>query len=307
MLNTELFNKILMEPAQRPEINRLRIVSGFATAGLADRHLKKLSELQRPISVELMVGMTSYSGIQEAQHLALKTLVQSPPDNINFACRYVEQGPPVHAKAFCWFSEERPISAFIGSANYTQMGFSTQQVEAMTKTDAGLVSNFQNDIFARTVSCLESGISSRISLIQTSIVPVNDQNSVNLSLLVRKTGETPDRSGINWGQREGRQRNQAYINIPAKVNRQGFFPDIGERFTVITDDNRSFVMVRAQDGGKGLETTYNNSEIGEYLRARLNLNSGEYVTRQHLNAYGRTDVTFTKIDDETYFMDFSKN
>jgi len=66
-------------------------------------------------------------------------------------------------------------------------------------------------------------------------------------------------------------------------------------------------MVRAQDGGKGLETTYNNSEIGEYLRARLNLNSGEYVTRQHLNAYGRTDVTFTKIDDETYFMDFSKN
>ena len=29
--------------------------------------------------------------------------------------------------------------------------------------------------------------------------------------------------------------------------------------------------------------------------------------RQHLNAYGRTDVTFTKIDDETYFMDFSMN
>ena len=60
-----------------------------------------------------------------------------------------------------------------------------------------------------------------------------------------------------------------------------------------------FFVVRAQDAGKGLQTTDDNSEIGDYLRARLNLNSGEYVTRQHLNAYGRTDVTFTKIDDET--------
>ena len=48
-----------------------------------------------------------------------------------------------------------------------------------------------------------------------------------------------------------------------------------------------------------MQTTDDNSEIGDYLRAQLNLNSGEYVMRQHLNAYGRTDVTFTKIDDET--------
>ena len=39
----------------------------------------------------------------------------------------------------------------------------------------------------------------------------------------------------------------------------------------------------------------------------MKLPSGQYVTEKDLLKYGRTDVSFTKIDDETYFMDFSPN
>lgn len=65
------------------------------------------------------------------------------------------------------------------------------------------------------------------------------------------------------------------------------------------------ICVRAQDGGKGLHTTLNNSLLGEYFRYRLGVKNGEFVTREHLLKYGRTDVDFYKIDDENYYMDFS--
>lgn len=43
------------------------------------------------------------------------------------------------------------------------------------------------------------------------------------------------------------------------------------------------------------------------LRNRLGLANGQYVTRQDLERYGRTDVDFYKIDEETFYMDFSVN
>ena len=39
--------------------------------------------------------------------------------------------------------------------------------------------------------------------------------------------------------------------------------------------------------------------------ARLGLPNGAYVRKDDLLAYGRTDVTFYKIDEEQYYMDFS--
>ena len=51
----------------------------------------------------------------------------------------------------------------------------------------------------------------------------NKKESITLSLLVR--GDTPKRSGINWGQRSDRHPNQAYLSLPAFIQRSGFFPE----------------------------------------------------------------------------------
>jgi len=61
----------------------------------------------------------------------------------------------------------------------------------------------------------------------------------------------------------------------------------------------------AQDNDKAIETPQNNSLIGEYFRNRLGLGYGAYVSSLDLQRYGRTDVDFYKIDEETYYMDFS--
>ena len=48
-----------------------------------------------------------------------------------------------------------------------------------------------------------------------------------------------------------------------------------------------------------------NALLGEYFRGRIERANGAYVSLQDLEVYGRTDVTFYKIDDEEYYMDFS--
>ena len=63
---------------------------------------------------------------------------------------------------------------------------------------------------------------------------------------------------------------------------------------------------RAQDGDKAIETPHDNSEIGRYFRNRLGVPFGEPVERKHFEAYGRFNVRFYKIDEENFFMDFSK-
>ena len=78
-------------------------------------------------------------------------------------------------------------------------------------------------------------------------------------------------------------------------------------FNVLTDDSKFLICPRAQANGKGIQTPHNNSLIGEYFRHRLGIPNGALVTKEHLLQYGRHEVTFFKIDTETYYMDFSQN
>ena len=74
---------------------------------------------------------------------------------------------------------------------------------------------------------------------------------------------------------------------------------------MLTDDGKTLVCARAQENGKAIETPHNNSLIGEYFRGRLGLPNGALVSLEDLRRYGRTDMDFYKIDDETYYLDFS--
>lgn len=308
LIAEDLFQKVLTVPAINTGVNRLQIVSGFATANMADRHMEKLAELGLTINIELIIGMTRRMGIEKAQHYALQKLAKnSHYENLTFSCRYVVRGNPVHAKTYCWLNDNRPQTAFTGSANYTLTAFGRSQIEAMTQADCDSVMKFQKQILQNTDNCLADDIAEKVTLTETRDISDAGENTVTLSLLDRRTGETPVRSGINWGQRDDRNKNQSYIAIPADIGRSDFFPERHSQFTVLTDDDYSFIMVRAQDGGKALHTTQNNAILGAYLRARMGVPSGQYVTRQNLVTYGRTNITFTKIDDETYLLDFRPN
>jgi len=60
------------------------------------------------------------------------------------------------------------------------------------------------------------------------------------------------------------------------------------------------------DEGQQLQTPISNSILGRYFLYRLGVPLGAKVEDKHLKEYGQDYVVFTKIDDETFQMDFSK-
>jgi hypothetical protein len=132
-------------------------------------------------------------------------------------------------------------------------------------------------------------------------------NIIFLSLITGKKDKirVPSRSGLNWGQRPNRNENQAYIAVPADIQRSNFFPDVGIPFNVNCDDGFKIIMVRAQQNGKALHSSKNNAILGEYFRKRLDLQSESLIILKHLESYGRFDVKFEKIGDKEFNLDFS--
>lgn len=135
----------------------------------------------------------------------------------------------------------------------------------------------------------------------------NATSFITLSLVTKIKGIeiVPKSSGLNWGQRPGRNPDQAYLAVPAEIQRSGFFPEIGEPFLLECDDGEIFKCVRSQANGKAIETPGNNAILGLYFRKRLGVRSGYTVTIQHLFNYGRTSVDIHYRNDYKYLLDFS--
>ena len=306
MFSDRLFEKVLLDPSAETPGGRLLIVSGFATASMADRHMSKLQEAGRNIAISLIVGMAR-RGIEEAQHSAFMGLAQKQPYGLDFDCRYAYQGNLIHAKTYLWIDAKGTYTkAFCGSANYTITGFGRGQIESMAPANPDSVNAFYSRLHRISASCLEGTIADVIPIVRPAEPSENDE-SVVLPLIIQGTGQTHERAGLNWGQRPGRNRDQAYIPIPKNIRESDFFPPHGEQFTALTDDGFSFIFVRAQSESKALHTTRDNSEIGRYIRHRIGVPLGTFITRKHLVDYGRLDIRFTKIDNETYLMDFRPN
>lgn len=99
--------------------------------------------------------------------------------------------------------------------------------------------------------------------------------------------------------------NNNFIPLPSNLWDSNFFPDHTWHFVVSTDDNIIFFCSREKLNGKGIYSAQLQSSLGEYFRNRLGLPNSAFVTKDDLLRYGRTNVDFYKIDDETYLMDFS--
>ena len=259
--------------------------------------------------------MTPSGGIDRDHHEGFKKLsAEYQRKSMRFSCSYVSAPPPVHSKTYCWLRGDKTAAGFVGSANYSFNGFLGGQREVMSESDPVALNNYFVKLKRQSTSCLASNCYDLVNIHeprQRSTPEVNvtwnsrsDDPSVRLSLLV-KGGKTHHRSGINWGQRNNRDQDEAYIPVPVSIQRTGFFPETGERFSVIADDGWVVDMVRRQASGKGIHTPDDNALLGRYLRGRIGVPLGEYVTVDHLNNYGRTDVEFIRVGDREYFMDFS--
>jgi hypothetical protein len=318
LITQELYKKVLLDPLER-KADELKIVSGYATSAMAVRHLLG----NQGFKLSVLVGMCPRDGITITNHRGFVNLVND--SGSRFRCHY-QCGRPTHTKLYVWYSNGKPVEAYIGSANYTQHAFVLNvQNEAFAECDPMLADKYYRQQLGHAMDCLMPDIEKSVPIVRgtkpaiaagarelfvpKSSIAFDSGNvvvtSVELPLYSTRTGRVPKSSGLNWGQRESRNRNQAYIAVPVPVQRTHFFPPLAVRFNVATDDGEMFEMSVAQMDGKAIETPSSNADIGAYFRRRLGLQSGAFVQDADLDKYGRRTVTFTKFDDENYYMDFS--
>jgi len=328
MLTNNLFEEILIKPALSG-CNNLYIISGYATSAMAFHHLTELSDNgKNDLNIKLIVGMSSLDGLSASNHNGFRSIMENEYSK-NFECSYRTVNPPNHSKMYIWQRNNKPMHCYIGSANYTQTAFNERrQREAMSSCFPADGLSYFNSLIDDSIYCNHHDAESTIKIYNERIVrrrqreiaeivqseeqslfqpDFNSLESAQVSLLSSRTNQVHNRGGLNWGQRPGREQNQAYLQLSPDVYRSDFFPIRSIHFTVLADDNITLICTRAQKDeiGQAIETPHNNSLLGEYFRNRLGLANGVYVNTEDLIKYGKTDVTFYKIDDENYYMDFS--
>lgn len=322
MIISDTANAVLFDPLSM-DVNELYIISGYAAPSMLAWYIKKLEhKASMPIKINVLVGMTPSDGISEAIHNEYLQLLDAPrPEHISgVSCNYLYRAPAVNSNLYIWCKDRTPVIAFTGSAIFSKLsffGFARQSV--MVQCDANDSLQYYDDLEARSIRADAHDTDSLITIrnkpnafdLENKHSTVADEfrmngfSVVDLSLITKRTGEPGRKSGLNWGQRPGRDPNEAYIPVPAKVARSGFFPTDNEQFTVHTDDDHELILRVEQEKDKAIATPDNNSLLGEYFRNRLGLPNGAFVTRADLDRYGRTDVTFVDMQDGSYYMDFS--
>lgn len=321
----------------------LKIITAFTDCDRISTHMIKLSEgmknsrLIKGLSVEILLGMTK-SSLSPKKHEDICRLIRILNESKGMpkiSCRYICSGPEVHSKVYIWScSDEKanktPYLAFCGSLNYTMNAFYKRR-ESVSMCDAFKAYTYYEGLLPDTIDCFDTEVSEKLKNVTNNtaenfVEPDNSEkdylaynnespiDTLNVSLLRADGTDTGYGSGINWGIRQNgtkRNPNQAYIPYNHNDKKAGFFPDRVNpddescpMFKVITKDFGSFHMRMAQQGNKALHSVESNAILGEWIRRRIGAPLGGYVTKQMLELYGKTYVTFRKYTDGTYLLDF---
>lgn len=322
MILNDIAKRVLFDPLAC-DVNELYIVSGYATPTMLSWYIKNLyHKTQTPIRIYLLVGMVPFDGVSVSVHEGFIQLVRSeqPQEIAKLECSYIYDAPAVHSNLFIWAKDGTPVLAFSGSAYFVQSSFvGRHRQEVMNECDPQEALQYYQSLIDRSIYVNHAEVEEYVVIHPThavldmentliegfDLMAQDGYQKVTLSLITR-SGEPGKRSGLNWGQRPGRNPNEAYISLPSRIAKSGFFPLEKRHFTAITDDRHQLILRIEQQNDKAITTPARNSDLGEYFRNRLGLANGSFVTRADLDRYGRTDVIFLRLDEETYYMDFSK-
>lgn len=322
MLVKDLFEKALIAPATKGA-NELWVITGYSSPAIVHKQLDRLEKAGLQIKIKILVGMIGLDGLDLASHQGFIKLSKIYGDD--FSCRYVMKSSITHSKNYLWLKNGKPFVGFSGSANYSINAFSGKVIETLTTDDPLEIEKLYKVISANSIDCRASDVDKYFNFFQIAAKDSTDYRTANddlknlsakafdstglasLTLSLLKTRGVPavhDSGGINWGHRDSRDRDEAYISVPTKYQGK-FFPDLKKRFKVTCDDGEEFQMVAEGANGKQITTPDGNWQLGRYLRKRLGLKSGVKVKLEDFKKYGRTDVTFYKKSSTQYFLDFS--
>ena len=324
METENIFEEVLIKPGK--DFQELFIVVGYATPTFLRKHLTDLKKAYKTNKhkINLIIGMDKKSA-----HLEFINVENDFPGQ--FSGFYLDSPPPIHSKVYLWKSKDGYLG-FSGSANYSDQAFDPlRQINQMVRDEPKDIKKFYDGLKDRLISIDEYDfdINTEINVISESgnlkpgAVRKIDDLTWLISLLDKRKSfpPVPIASGLNWGhsmakknKNSNKPRNieDAYLSIKGDARIEGFLPRKERTFSLITDDEQSFDCTAQGNAGKHfpgqgkqIAATYDNRLLGIYFRDRIGLPSNKLIVLEDLENYGRTDFLLRKIDDETFYLDFS--
>lgn len=325
LLTSDFIQAILVEPLEQGA-DELHIVSGYVSLGFVDylrdglfTGQKKSSDVaiaRRAKNISIVYGMYPTEGVTDRDHEYFRSLRELLNIEVLY---YNARGDMLprrcHSKVYVWTKDGVPMKGFCGSLNASGSAFTSREQEAVVECSPHEAMAYYRSVCNRAMhpddlKDYKRKIRAKPNLpyqIVKSSVGLEDLERVVLPLTARGTGEVvPSRSGLNWGQRPGRNRNQAYLPVPRKIATSGFFPPRGQQFTLYTDDGEQFQAAVCQDGDKAIQTTESNALLGEYIRRRLGVEDGALVRIEDLRKYGRDTIEVYKLNSGDFMLYFDR-
>lgn len=319
MLYYDNLESIIFNRHEFFDTDELIVLSGY----LGPKPILMLNDL--PIKSTVIYGMYGESGIGNKLHEKLVEINEaSSKTNV------VYSQIPIHSKCYLWKKEGNVIHALIGSANFSVNGLKTPYREVLAETTKDTfdpLNDYISKILKKSIICSDHipDSTEKVEMPQMNI----REDLYKVSLLTR-SGKVPAKSGINWGHSSGNVSvGDAYLRISTNIIRESdMFPPkknkpdfniqrenakkLNESIEIIWDDGTTMegLLEGSQpiDGipyPKQISTRPRKNILGIYLRKRLGLGPDEFVTLEHLKAYGRTDVSISLQSKGVYYCDFS--
>mgnify|MGYP000260785399 CR=1 FL=1 len=257
MKTENIAERILWNPLKK-SADKLIIISNYATPATLGWFIEQLIEHKvHKIAIELFLSMTATEGIKPATHTAfIKMIKDSKKDYIkkvitSLHCSYL-YNTTFNDVIYIWEKNGRPIQAFQGNASFTLSTFLDKNHQClMTTFSLEEAYKIYQDCIDNSIYCNHSEIEEHIKILKSHYSFDNEHNCLTnnqnkyiekrtFSLLKSGKSEIGARSSLNWGQRNNRDHNQAYIPIHAKCNAKDFFPS-HEYFFALTDDKHSLL------------------------------------------------------------------
>jgi hypothetical protein len=312
MISEKIMNSVLMEPA-REGGGELRIVSGYASPAMLESHLRMFQEEALSVNIHLTIGMLQGKLDEQNKASYLDVISTEWGGSRAVAVSVISQGPPVHSKVYVWSGLNGYKKAFAGSANYSVSAMLEEKtMEVCAEVNWQSASDYVRscELNSRSINLVPATASRRQAEPAFMLSDAAPEEStilrsefIEIPLLVPEGDimQTPAKSGINWGQREGREPNQAYLSLSPQI--RDFFPAPSVRFMVYTRSHGGFVGVRAQAEGKGLQSSTNNSILGIILRQALGVKEGAYVTTEDVTRAGMQTLRCYRLVSGDFFLD----
>lgn len=310
MLHYKKLHKLFFESVPQKTTDFIAL-SGF----LGPDPIRKLEEL--PFKSTIIYGLQK----ENQKHLLHEQLIELHNDNRKIFYPDIVS----HSKCYLWLNGNVPIKGLIGSANFSSNGLYNDYRETLLEVDENqlyVMKGYMEIILNSSKEC------NTVIVEEKPIEEDYNKEICEMILFDPRTGQTQPKHGLNWGHSDGNVRpNDACIAIrtdhirkypnlfpPLQPNPEKEGKTIKEVIEFIWDDG---VVMRGRLEGsqpiagknlkypKNLTSYIHKDEFGKYVRERMAIPLGKFITREDLIKYGRDTISVSLIEEGVYYLDFS--